>query len=123
MANINERGERFSHLLGSELKGAISARNWTVRKVAKEIRVHHTTMSNYFNGTRMLPADIFSSACEVIGADPADLVDRAHRRLLDELGPYEEVDTEVVTLYTPPSGIPLDAAAKRPGYSADEENL
>lgn len=120
MTNIESRGERFSHLLGSELKGAISARNWTVRNVAKNINVHHATMSNYFNGSRMLPADVFAKACEVIGVDPADLVDRAYTRLIDELGEYRPADAAVIALYTPPHGIAALDPKYRPGAESDQ---
>lgn len=128
MANINERGERFSHLLASELKGAIGAYGQTVRKVSEKINVHHTTMSNYFNGSRALPSTTFNDACEVIGADPAELVDRAYRRLIREMGIYQEEDAKVIELYTPVRGIPVITeeeaerhAALQVDYDIDEE--
>lgn len=107
MANINERGERFSHLLASTLKGAIGEYGQTIRAVSKAIGVHHTTMSGYFSGSRILPANTFSDACEVIGVDPAELVARAYTRLIREMGPYQADDATIIDLYTPSHGIPL----------------
>jgi transcriptional regulator with XRE-family HTH domain len=102
MANIEERGERFSHLLGQEMKGAIVARGWTMRDVGEAIGTHPTTLSTYANGKRLLPSDVFSNACEVIGASPDELVERAYARLLDEMGPYrddEEPSTPAAPAY------------------------
>lgn len=113
MTNLTERGKRFSHLLASELKGSIQAYDTTVREVSASIGTHHTTMSNYFNGTRALPVDVFNAACEEIGIDPAELVSRAYKRLVEEMGPWPPVDADVVALYTPAGGIPLGMAAKR----------
>lgn len=112
MANIIERGERFSYLLATELKQAILTYGFTVKEVATAIGVHNTTLSNYFNGSRPLPSNTFSSASEYIGVDPDDLVSRAYSRLLKELGPYRAQEAEVISIYTPASGIPLDKAAK-----------
>ena len=112
MANIVERGERFSYLLATELKQAILTYGFTVKAVATAIGVHNTTLSNYFNGSRPLPSNTFASASEYIGVDPDDLVSRAYSRLLKELGPYQAHDAEVISIYTPASGIPLGKAAK-----------
>lgn len=124
MAKINDRGARFSHLLSLELKGAIGAHGRSVRSVSADIGVHHTTMSGYFNGSRMLPADTFNDACESIGVTPALLVERAYDRLLSEFGPYgQKPDAEIVSLYTPRGGIPLDAASKRTGRNPRSEEV
>ena len=90
-----KRGERFSHLVSLELRGAIVARNWTVKDVAERIGIHYTGLYRYFSGTRSLPTDVFAGACEVIGADPTDLVGRAYARFTAELIPYQPVAAEV----------------------------
>lgn len=105
-----------------ELKGAITARGYSATKVAAEISVDYSTLHRYFKGQRSLPSDVFSNACEYIGVDPADLVDRAYSRLIDEMGEYSPIEeAEIVSLYTPPQGIPLNVAAKDPGYSPQDQ--
>lgn len=88
MAHIEERGKRFSQLVALELKGAIAARGQAATKVAAAIGVDYSTLHRYFKGQRALPTDVLSEACEQIGVDPAELVDRAYVRLVSEMGPY-----------------------------------
>lgn len=97
MANIVERGELFSKLLALELKASIITSGHTMRFVSEQIGTHPTTISKYVRGTRILPSDTFSRACEVIGVSPDELVERAYDRLLDELGPYKESHLSVVS--------------------------
>ena len=123
MANIIERGERFSYLLATELKQAILTYGFTVKEVAAAIGVHNTTLSNYFNGSRPLPSDTFGSASEYIGVEPEDLVSRAYSRLFKELGPYEAPDAEVINIYTPANGIPIGKAALRTEKGPDAEQV
>lgn len=87
---IQERGERFSFLLAQELKGAIAARGFTTKYVAEQLGTYAPVLSNYFNGKRALPADTLNKACEVIGMDPGELVNRAYDRLLTDMGRYQQ---------------------------------
>ena len=75
-------------LLGGELKGAITARGYTAAAVADALGHSKAAFSNWLNGVRQLPTHAYENACEFIGIEPQDLVERAYRRLLDEQGPY-----------------------------------
>lgn len=85
MTNKYQRGERFSELLSKELKGSITASDYSVKEVCEAIGLHPATFSNYASGKRMLPSDVFANACDFISVDPAKLVDRAYDRLEDEM--------------------------------------
>lgn len=107
MANITERGERFSHLLALELRGAIKSHGFAATKVAEAVEIDYSTLYRHFTGKTSIPSDVFNRACEYIGVNPAELVDRAYRRLVDELGPWPPVDIELVSTYTPVEGVPV----------------
>ncbi|MST50596.1 helix-turn-helix domain-containing protein [Mobiluncus porci] len=85
MTNETRRGARFSELLSKELKGAITANGYTVKEVCRAIDLNPSTFSNYVNGSRMLPSDVYADACEFIKVEPAILVDRAYDRLEAEI--------------------------------------
>lgn len=85
---MTNRGERFTVLLGGELKGAITARGYTAAAVADAFGHSKAAFSNWLNGVRQLPTHVYENACEFIGIEPQDLVERAYKRLLDEQGPY-----------------------------------
>ena len=97
MAQINERGKEFSRLLSLELKGAISAYGFTVKAVVEKVGVDYSTLSRYFKGSRALPATVLNDACEVIGASPDELVQRAYARLIKEMGTYGTTDLKLVS--------------------------
>jgi len=82
-----KRADRFSEILGEELKAEYSSRGFTVRAVAAELGIHHPTLINYTTGKRMIPVGIIIDVCDVIQSDPVELVDRAYSRLVAELGP------------------------------------
>lgn len=90
MANLDERGERFAKLLSQETAGAIRARGFTAAQVASLIGSYPATLSKYFTGKRDIPPSTLSEVCEVIGASPDELVERAYARLIDEMGPYRD---------------------------------
>lgn len=90
MANYNKRGDRFSELVGLELRGVLSSRGYTSQHVASRIGIHHVSLSRYLNGHRILPSSVISSVCEVVGVNPKEVIERAYERLLDECGPVSD---------------------------------
>lgn len=116
-----DRGARYAQLLALELRGAIEARQTNISEVAKLIGVQQPTLSRYFNLHREIPPSTACDICEAIGVDLGMIADRAYDRLVEELGAYGETDAEIVSLYTPPQGIPLNVAAKDPGYSPQDQ--
>lgn len=92
MVNYKDRGDRFSELVGLELRGAMSSRGYVAHHVASQIDIHAVTLSRYLNGHRILPSSVVSSVAEVIGVAPDEIVTRAYSRLLAELGPVSGGD-------------------------------
>ena len=75
-----------------------------MRYVVEEMGVDYSTLSRYFNGSRALPASTFNDVCEIIGASPSDLVERAYNRLIQEMGEYSTTDNRQATQTTKGGG-------------------
>jgi len=91
MTNKERRGERFSQLVGLELRGAIAAYGHDAQTVASIIGIHSVTLSRYLNGHRVIPSSVISNVAEAIGAQPEEIVARAYTRLLAEMGPVSDL--------------------------------
>lgn len=88
MSNQRERADLFVKYLGLELKGRIAAtQGFHATGVAKIMGRSPGAFTNWLNGKAGLPPAVLCEACEVIGVDPRDVVDRAYRRMVAELGP------------------------------------
>ncbi len=96
MDNNSELGKTFAHLVATELKGAITARGFTVAQVCEQIGTYPTTFSRYFAGKRSMTLDTFYAVCAVIGIEPAEIADRATKRMETETpATYSTKDTYV----------------------------
>ena len=76
-----DRGIRFTAYVGLELKGAIAARGWTATAVAQATSHSPAALSRWLSGQKALPMPVLLEACDVIGADPREIVERAYSRL------------------------------------------
>jgi plasmid maintenance system antidote protein VapI len=81
----NQRGKRFSALLGSEMKGAIAARGHTATEVAALIGVERAAFNRYLNGHRVIPSPVIALVAEAIGESASTLVQRAWDRFQAEM--------------------------------------
>ncbi|MGO1410419.1 MAG: helix-turn-helix domain-containing protein [Microbacterium sp.] len=84
--DIRERAALFSQYVGLELKGKITARGFTAKNVAAQAGHSASALNKWLNGKTKLPMAVLCEACEIIGADPGDIIDSAYDRLRDELG-------------------------------------
>jgi|SRR5690625_133140 len=91
MTNYDKRGERFSQLVGLELRGAISAHGYEAQAVAGIIGIHSVTLSRYLNGHRIIPSSVVSNVAEAVGAHPEEIVARAYTRLIAEMGAVSDL--------------------------------
>ena len=82
------RGERFTQLLGAELKGALVSRGFTAAEVGDALGHSRAAFTNWLNGKAQLPTTVFANACEFVGVEPDRLVERAYERLVGQLGEY-----------------------------------
>ncbi|MDN6592033.1 helix-turn-helix domain-containing protein [Acidipropionibacterium jensenii] len=117
--DIEERGERFSVLLGQEVAGAIRSRGFTAAQVAEEICSYPATLSKYATGKRSIPPKILSDISEVIGIAPEELVERAYARLIEEAGPYRRAESRPP--FAPDPEFLAQQAALDPGYLPEAE--
>ena len=108
-----ERGERFAHLVALELWGAVQARGYTMTRLGQLVGISQPQLSRYFNLHRELPVSVANDLCEAVGIDLVVITERAYDRLMEELGPYNKIDAQIVSLYTPVEGVPMNAAALR----------
>lgn len=76
-----DRGSLFATYAGLELKGAIAARGWTATAVAQATSHSPAALSRWLSGQKTLPMPVLLEACDVIGADPREIVERAYSRL------------------------------------------
>lgn len=76
-----DRGEIFTTYTGHELKGALTARGWTIAAVAQATGHSAAAMSRWLGGQKSLPLSVLMEVCDVIGTDPREIIGRAYRRL------------------------------------------
>lgn len=87
--DMDHRGSTFATLVGAELKGAMTARGWGIAATAAATKHSPNSMSRWVNGLTAVPLQVLVEVCEVIGADPREIVARAYAHLLREGGVAE----------------------------------
>lgn len=93
------RSTRFAQLIALEIRGAITARDLTIKDVAESIGVERATLSRYFTGKREIPISTAEAICIDIEISLGDVIDRAYDRLTSEMGdiPARDRDTAVAS--------------------------
>lgn len=86
MTHMSNDGDRFTALVGAEIKGAIAARDWSARAVAKETGHSATALNGWLNGRRALPLSVLYEITELVGISARDVVERAYLRMCEEDG-------------------------------------
>lgn len=86
MTTNPQRSAAFARFVGLELKGAITARAFTAKQVAVLMGRAEANFNRWLNGRVGIPLAVVCEACEVIGANPAVIVQNAYDRLLAEHG-------------------------------------
>lgn len=71
-----------------EIKGAIVSRGYSQADVASAIGRQSANLSRWLNAKPTIPIEVADEVCEFAGLDLADIVDRAQKRVIDELGEY-----------------------------------
>lgn len=89
MSNIqDERGHRFSQLVGLELKASFARHETSQAEVAVKLGHSKSGYSRWLNAKPSMPMEALLNTCELIGVDPRDIIDAAYRRLIAEMGEY-----------------------------------
>lgn len=109
--NMQQRAETFTTYVGLALKGAIVERGMSATHVATTMKRSPAAFSRWLNGHVAIPLAVLYEASEIVGVDPAQLVENAHRRLTATLG----APTATVT--------PLAAASKRRAKRASDDSV
>lgn len=84
MTHMSNDGDRFTALVGAEIKGAIAARGWSARAVARETGHSPTALNGWLNGRRALPLSTLYEITELVGVPARDVVERAYLRMCEE---------------------------------------
>ncbi|MCI7551489.1 MAG: helix-turn-helix domain-containing protein [Arcanobacterium sp.] len=71
----------FLYYVSLELKGAITAQNWTLTRLATAMGRNKANLSLWLNGKRDMPIKVLYEICALIGVEPRVIVGRAQRRL------------------------------------------
>jgi transcriptional regulator with XRE-family HTH domain len=81
-----ERAERFTHYVGMELKGRITAHEWTAQRLAAAMGRSPSALNGWLNGKRELPLSVLCEAAENLGVEPSSIVEVAYNRMVVALG-------------------------------------
>lgn len=92
---LEERAQLFSRYVCAELKGAIVTRGLNQADVAAAIGRQKANLSRWLNAKPPIAIDVAQEVCEYTGVNLGDIVERANRRLVSELGPYVSGDEEI----------------------------
>ncbi|MCR2051784.1 helix-turn-helix domain-containing protein [Actinomyces bowdenii] len=118
---MDHHGSTFAALVGAELKGAMTARGWGIAATAAATRHSPSAMSRWVNGKSELPLQVLVEVCEVIGADPREIVARAYAHLLREDGVAELQPTEAGETNNTGEGRVIDFIQDTPPPAADRD--
>jgi transcriptional regulator with XRE-family HTH domain len=116
--NARQRAAIFSHYVGLELKGKITAQGFTAKAVAEAASRSPAAFNRWLNGRVELPLTVLCEACEIIGVEPAFIVDVAYSRLVMEHGGRETRTEDDPVGET--GGLPI--AAKKGRRKADVDH-
>lgn len=95
----------FSKYVGAELKGAIASHGYSQGKVADALGHARSAMSNWLNAKPPIDVAVANKICDYIGMDFTVVIKRAEQRVIDDLGPYPQLDVD-------PSQLPEDEKVK-----------
>lgn len=84
----NARSQRFSQLIGLELKAEFARKEISQTSVADALGHSRTSYSKWMNAKPSMPFEAFLNTCELIGSDPRVIMNAAYNRLIDEMGEY-----------------------------------
>lgn len=65
--------------LGKEIKRARIRCNYSQQDVADRLRIARSTYGTYELGTRQLPMDVFIRICDVLNAEPYEMLERVRK--------------------------------------------
>lgn len=91
---LRDRAKLFGKYVSAEIKGAIVANGYTQTDVAKAIDRQGANLSRWLNGKPVIPVEVAMEVCDYIGVDIRSIMDRAERRVVDELGPWPPVEMD-----------------------------
>ncbi|TPF97593.1 hypothetical protein EP30_01225 [Bifidobacterium sp. UTCIF-39] len=86
MSNSKNRGQRFSQLIGLELKASFVRLQISQSQVADRLGHSRSGYSKWINAKPSMPIEALLNTCEFIGVDPRAVIDSAYRRLIEEMG-------------------------------------
>lgn len=89
MTQAVETQREFLAFLGDELKQARLLRGWTQRDLTSRLpwAASVQTVASYERGTRHMPVARFVDVANALDQHPADLLTRAWKRAVNDLGP------------------------------------
>lgn len=80
MGNTTD-ADRFTYYISLELKGAVTAQNWSVTRLATATGRNKANISLWLNGKREIPLKVVYEICATIGIEPRTIIDRAYNRV------------------------------------------
>lgn len=87
MNKIQEmRSQRFSQLIGLELKSTFVKKEVTQSSVADSLGHSRGGFSKWINAKPSMPIEVIINVCEFLSIDPRNIFDNAYAQLLNELG-------------------------------------
>lgn len=117
-----ERALQFTRFVGLELKGRITTRGFTAKIVAERTHRSASALNRWLNGHVELPLAVLCETCELIGADPAQIIDAAYDRLIAEYGPAApDSDGTELDVRGAPDTRRNPLAAKRGSRKSDDQ--
>ena len=98
------------------IREALETSGESMRALHRASGVKLTRLQNIMSAGAPIYIDELDALATSLGLTASGVIVAAERRI-----GRAATEAEIVSLFTPPSGIPLDAAAKDPGYSFEAE--
>jgi len=87
---LDKRADRFAIYLGAEIRGLIVSRGITQNGLAEAVGHQRASMANWLSAKPPVPMAVFHKICEYLDVEPQIPIERAERRVIDELGHYDD---------------------------------
>jgi transcriptional regulator with XRE-family HTH domain len=86
MNEKQDRSKRFAQLIGIELKANFARAEMSQAEVAEKLGHSKSGYSRWLNAKPSIPFEAFLNTCELIGVNPATVIETAYGRLISEMG-------------------------------------
>ncbi|KAE8130247.1 MULTISPECIES: helix-turn-helix domain-containing protein [Bifidobacterium] len=95
---LKDRAVLFSKRVSEEIRGAIAAKGYSQRQVAREIKRQPKNLSQWLSGERQIPMDVAYQICGHVGMNIQTIVARAEQDVINEVGPWPPIEINLEAL-------------------------